>query len=79
MDVSSVAELTVDELKNLIRETVAQTIVALFSDPDAGLELQEEFQIELQRSLEAHSLDAVRAGKKNRSAQEVANSLGFEW
>jgi len=63
---SSVADLTVDELKELIREVVAQTIRELLADPDAGLELRENFKIELQQSLEA-----VQAGAKTRPIQEV--------
>jgi hypothetical protein len=74
MDISTVAELTVDELKDLIRETVTQTIWELFSDPDTGLELREEFKAELQ-----HSLKAFQENGKTSSAQEVANKLGLEW
>jgi hypothetical protein len=74
MDISNVAELTVDELKDLIRETVTQTIMELFSDPDARLELREEFKFELQ-----HAFEALQENGKTSSAQEVANELGLEW
>ena len=74
MAVSSVAELTVDELKNLIREVVTQTIIELLGDPDAGLELRDEFKAMLQRSLET-----VRTGGTTTPAQEVAHRLGLEW
>jgi hypothetical protein len=74
MAVTSVDELTVDELKDLIHEVVRQTIIELLGDPDAGLELREEFKLELQ-----HSLEAVRADGETRTAYEVANKLGLEW
>ncbi|MBC7265236.1 MAG: hypothetical protein H5T64_12905 [Chloroflexi bacterium] len=70
----SVADLTVDELKDLIREVVAQTIVEIFGDPDEGLELREDIKAHLQRSLAA-----VRAGGETIPAQTVADKLGLDW
>lgn len=51
--VTRVADLSVDEVKILIQETVTQTLLEMFRDldPDAGLELREDFRLELQRSL----------------------------
>jgi len=69
-----VANLTVDELKKLIREEVKQTLTEMFTDPDEGLELCDEFRDELQRSLAE-----VEAGGKTLSAQEVAAKLGLHW
>ena len=66
--------MTLDESKNLIREVVEQKILDLLSDPDAGLELREEFKAELQQSLEA-----IQAGGTTVTAQEVANRLGLDW
>ena len=40
MPPTRVADLTVDEFKDLIRETVKQTIVEMVSDPDEGLQLR---------------------------------------
>ena len=37
----TVAELTVTELRQLIRETVAEAIAELLEDPDEGLELSD--------------------------------------
>jgi hypothetical protein len=74
MAYSSVADLTVDELKSLIKETVTQTILELFGDPDEGLELQEAIQERL-RGL----LAATQPGGKTTPAQEVAAKLGLEW
>jgi hypothetical protein len=67
-----VADLTVDELKNLIREAVSQTMYEIL-DPDAGLELSEETKERLERSLAA-----VQAGEKTISAEKLAAKLGLE-
>ena len=39
MAAQTVAELTIDEFRALIRETVAEVVAELFDDPDEGLEL----------------------------------------
>lgn len=39
-----VKELTVDELKSLIRETVIETLDELLPDPDEGKTVQESFK-----------------------------------
>jgi hypothetical protein len=72
MAYSTVADLTMDEFKGLVKEVVSQTIFELLGDPDDGLELREEIQERLHRSLAASSL-------KTKSAQEVAEKLGLEW
>jgi hypothetical protein len=71
---STVSDLTVDELRKLIREVVIQTISEMIGDPDEGLELSDEFRLELQRSLAAG-----KAESKTIPAQEVAAKLGLTW
>jgi hypothetical protein len=71
---STVADLTVDEFKKLIREVVIQTLAEVFGDPDEGLELNDEFRLELQRALAADE-----AGSKTIPAHEVAARLGLTW
>jgi hypothetical protein len=68
MDYSTVADLTVDEFKSLIREVVTQTMVDLLNDPDEGLELREEIKERLERSLVTSQTNG-----KTRSAQELAD------
>ena len=69
-----VGDLTVGELKGLIREVVAKTIAAIFGDPDEGLELREDIRAGLQRSIAA-----VRAGGKTAPAGAIATKLGLKW
>ena len=42
MAYTTVSELSIADFKNLIRETVNETITEFFSDPDEGLVLREE-------------------------------------
>ena len=74
MAYSRVADLTVDEFKDLIKEVVTQTILEIFGDPDEGLELREEIKERLRRSLAATQVNG-----KTTPAQEVAAKLGLEW
>ena len=74
MSYSTVADLTVDEFRDLVREIVIQTFTDMFGDPDEELELRDDFKIELQRSLAA-----VQAGGKTIPVQEVVSRLGLTW
>jgi hypothetical protein len=46
-----VAELTVDELKQIIEEAMEQKLEEMLGGPDEGLELREEITVRLRRSL----------------------------
>jgi hypothetical protein len=65
-----VAELTVDELKQIIKEAVEQKLEEMLGDPDEGLELREEIKARLRRSLEAE-----RRGTRGIPAQEMAATV----
>ncbi len=71
---TKVAELTVNELEQIIQEAVETKLMELFIDPDEGLELREAVKARLQRSLEAK-----QRGVEGIPAQEVAVNLGLEW
>jgi len=71
---TTVAELTVDELKEIVQEAVEQKLSEMLGDPDEGLELREEIKARLR-----HSLEAERRGTRGIPAQEVAAQLGLEW
>lgn len=74
MTYSNVVDLSVDELRILIREIVTQTIFEVLGDLDAGLELQDEVRDRLSASLKS-----AKVGKNTISAQKVAENLGLEW
>jgi len=69
-----IAELTVDEFKQIIEEAVETKLSEMLGDPDEGLELREEIKDRLRRSLEAE-----RHGARGIPAHEVAAQLGLEW
>jgi len=70
---TTIADLTVDDLRKLIRETVIQTFFELLGDPDEGLELRDEFKLELQHAL------ATDEASKTIPAQDVAARLALTW
>ena len=69
-----VAELTVDELTQVVQEAVEQKLIEMLGDPDEGLELREEIKARLRRSLEAE-----QSGVQGIPAQEAAAQLDLEW
>ena len=71
---SKVADLTIDEFRDLIRAVVIQTLSEMLGDPDEGLELRDDFAEEL-----LGSLATVETGSKTTSAQKVAEKLGLTW
>ncbi|GBE40237.1 hypothetical protein BMS3Bbin09_00111 [bacterium BMS3Bbin09] len=60
-----VSDLTVGELKSLIRDTIHEVI-----DPDYGLELRPEVERALQKSV---------TSKKRTPVEKVAAELGLKW
>ncbi len=69
-----VADLTIEEFRAIIREVVIQTLSEILGDPDEGLELNDDFQMEIQQSLAA-----VQEGGKTMSARDVAEQFGLTW
>lgn len=72
--VTRVADMSMDDLKTLIQETVTQTLTEFLRDPDEGLELREDFAMALRRSLET-----AQSGGETLSADSVAAKLGLSW
>jgi hypothetical protein len=66
-----VADLSTDELKALIRETVTQVLAEMLDDPDDGLRVRPEVAQELLRSRQRR-----RSGVPGVSIEEVAMQLG---
>ncbi|MCY3868858.1 MAG: hypothetical protein OXG87_04825 [Gemmatimonadetes bacterium] len=73
-EATKVADLTIDEFRELVQEVVIQTLSEMMSDPDEGLELRDDFVEELKQSLAD-----VEAGGKTVPAQKVAERLGLTW
>ncbi len=69
-----VKELTVEEFKILIQETIEQKLEEITGDPDVGLELREEITERLRGSLAA-----VQRGEKGIPIDEVAKQAGLDW
>ena len=74
MVANKVSELSVDEFRDLIRETVKQTLAELLFDPDEGLELRPEIEKALLRSMKV-----VRESGKTYDAEDTAKELGLDW
>jgi len=69
-----VKDLTIEELKLLIEETVAATIQSLLIDPDEGKQIKPEVKQQL-----LNSLERTQAGERGIPAEEVAKKLGLTW
>lgn len=69
-----VKALTIEELKLLIQETVAEAIQSLLIDPDEGKQVKPEVKQQL-----LNSLLRTQAGERGISAEEVAKKLGLNW
>lgn len=67
-----VKDLTTDELKTLIRETVAEALGDLLPDPDEGLTVKEEFKQELLEIQQRR-----QSGTRGISAEETMKRLGL--
>ena len=68
---STVADLTVTEFKELVREAVSQSLTELLADPDEGMVLRDDFAEALRNSLRE-----VQAGGRTMSLSEVLKDVG---
>lgn len=69
-----VKDLTVEELKLLIQETVTETIQSLLIDSEEDKQLKPEVKQQL-----LDSLQRTRNGERGIGAEEVAKKLGLNW
>lgn len=67
-----VKDMTIEELKLLIQETVAETIQSLMVDPDEGKQIKPEVKQQL-----LDSLQRTESGERGIPAEEVAKNLGL--
>ncbi len=69
-----VQEMTIDQLKGLIRETVEEKLEEMLGDPDWGLELKDEVHERLKRSLEE-----TERGVSGIAVDDVVKKTGLRW
>jgi len=69
-----VQEMTVDQLKGLIRETVEEKLEELLGDPDWSLELKDTVRKRLKRSLEE-----TERGVPGVAIEDVVKKTGLRW
>ena len=67
---ATVAQMTKDELQELIGAVVEQKLVELFGDPDEGLPLKKAMHDRL-----VQQMAAVAAGDRGESLEDVARNL----
>lgn len=67
-----VSEMTADELKDLIGETVEEKLIELFGDPDEGLVLTKTLKNRLLRQKES-----VAKGERGELFDNVLGRLGL--
>jgi hypothetical protein len=69
-----VKDLTVEDLKLLIQETVTETMESFLNDPDKGKQIDPEIKQQL-----LDSLHQSQSGERGIPAAEVAKKLGLNW
>jgi 2-iminoacetate synthase ThiH len=72
---NSVAEMTLDELRQLVRSVVKEVLAETLADPDAGLELREEVIEHLNDVMARLRESALETTK----IEDVAAELGLQW
>ncbi len=69
----TIAQMTRDELKDMIEMTVEQKLLELLGDPDEGLEIKKSVRDRLLRQKKA-----VAAGERGEPFEDVVRRLGLE-
>jgi hypothetical protein len=69
----TVAQMSKDELKEIIAMTVEQKLLELLGDPDEGLELRKSVRERLMRQQQA-----VAAGERGESFADVIQRLDLD-
>ncbi len=71
----TVADLTIDELKQLVRSAVREALDELLPDPDSGLDLRDDVADQLRESLAQEKQGSLKVV----AAEQVAKELGLNW
>ena len=70
---ATVAQMTKDELREMIEFTIEQKLIELLGDPDEGLPVRKTIHDRLMRQKEA-----VARGERGEPFEEVIRRLGLE-
>jgi len=70
---STIAQMTKEELQQLIENAIEKKLLEMIGDPDEGLMLRKTFR---QRLLNQHQ--KVLAGERGQSLEEVLSQLDLE-
>jgi DNA primase large subunit len=70
---STVAQMTKEELREMIEASIEQKLLEILGDPDEALEIRESVRDRLLRQREA-----VAAGERGQPFDEVVQQLGLE-
>lgn len=70
---ATVAQMTRDELRELIETTIEQKLLELLGDPDEGVPVQRAIRDRLVRQQQA-----VAGGERGEPFEEVIRRLGLE-
>jgi hypothetical protein len=69
----TVAQMSKDELREMIEVTIEQKLLELLGDPDEGLEIRKSVRERLLRQKKA-----VAAGERGEPFEDVVRRLGLE-
>jgi len=70
---TTVAQMTKEELREMIEASIEQKLLELLGDPDEGLEIRESLRARLLRQRKT-----VAAGERGQPFDEVVRQLGLE-
>lgn len=70
----TVADLSIDEFKNIIHEAIEGALYEFFIDPDKPMELRKEIVVRHEKSFKT-----TKIGVNTKPAKEVAAELGLKW
>lgn len=73
MATTTVAEMSEDELREMIETLIEQKLVEILGDPDEGLEIREVVRDRLLRQKKA-----IIAGERGQPFEEVVQQPGME-
>ena len=71
--VGTVAQMTKEELWEIIEMSIEQKLIEILGDPDEGLEIRESVRDRLLRQREA-----VAAGERGQPLDDIVQQLGLE-